>query len=116
MNSTRTTNSLTKETMTMAMNTTELASKLTDLGLRWTAENLDDLVALATKKRWGIVQILEYMVERELEGARRPDPREQVPWARGNARGSSEAARAAAEASTEGGREVSDQVPADEAR
>lgn len=50
---------------------TELAHKLDDLGLRWTADNLSDLIALATKKRWGTVQILEHMVGHELAEKRR---------------------------------------------
>lgn len=51
----------------MATNKTDLPEKLADLGLRWTADNLDDLVALATRKRWGAVQILEHVVDRELD-------------------------------------------------
>ena len=55
----------------MTTKTTELATKLADLGLRWAANNLADLVALATKKRWGPVQLLEHIAERELDEKRR---------------------------------------------
>lgn len=37
------------------------------LGLRHTSRNLDDIVALATKKRWGVVKVLEHIGELELE-------------------------------------------------
>jgi DNA replication protein DnaC len=40
----------------------ELAQRLRDLGLRATGDQLDDLVALATKERWGPVQLLEHAV------------------------------------------------------
>lgn len=55
----------------MATNTTELAAKLSELGLIWAADNLADLVALATKKRWGTVQLLEHIADRELAEKRR---------------------------------------------
>ncbi len=42
-----------------------LADQLRSLGLRHTAENLDDLVALATKRRHGVVEILERVAELE---------------------------------------------------
>jgi DNA replication protein DnaC len=40
----------------------ELAQRLRNLGLRATGDQLDDLVALATKERWGPVQLLEHAV------------------------------------------------------
>jgi len=43
----------------------DLADQLRSLGLRHTAENLDDLVALATKRRHGVVEILERVAELE---------------------------------------------------
>ena len=43
----------------------ELAQRLTTLGLRATAGQLDDVVALATKRRWGPTQLLEHLVESE---------------------------------------------------
>ena len=55
----------------MATKKNELAQKLDELGLRWTVESLDDLVALATQKRWGPVQVLEHIVEQELAEKRR---------------------------------------------
>jgi DNA replication protein DnaC len=49
-----------------------LAERLTTLGLRYTAAHLDDLVDLATKRRWGPTQLLEYLAEHEQqERARR---------------------------------------------
>lgn len=46
--------------------TRELREALAELGLRWTAASLDDLVALATRKRWSTTQILEHIVTQEL--------------------------------------------------
>ena len=42
-----------------------LADQLSALGLRATAAQLDDLVALATKRRWSPMQLLEHLAERE---------------------------------------------------
>jgi DNA replication protein DnaC len=42
-----------------------LAEQLTTLGLRYTAAHLDDVVALATKRRWGPTQLLEHLVDQE---------------------------------------------------
>jgi DNA replication protein DnaC len=42
-----------------------LTDQLATLGLRYTAAHLDDVVALATKRRWSITQLLEHLVERE---------------------------------------------------
>jgi DNA replication protein DnaC len=42
-----------------------LADQLATLGLRYTAAHLDDVVALATKRRWSVAQLLEHLVERE---------------------------------------------------
>jgi len=47
--------------------TTDLREQLGLLGLRHTAHTLDDLVALATKSRWGAQQILEHLARIELE-------------------------------------------------
>lgn len=41
----------------------DLAQRLRDLGLRATSETLDDLVALATRERWGPAQLLEHIVD-----------------------------------------------------
>src|SRR5499426_2428377 len=43
----------------------ELATGLAPLGLRHTAGHLDDVVALATKRRWSPTQLLEHLVETE---------------------------------------------------
>src|SRR6266568_7222639 len=43
----------------------DLVNALTTLGLRHTAAHLDDLVALATKRRWSPTQLLEHLVESE---------------------------------------------------
>jgi DNA replication protein DnaC len=42
-----------------------LADQLAALGLRYTAAHLDDVVALATKRRWSTTQLLEHLVESE---------------------------------------------------
>jgi DNA replication protein DnaC len=42
-----------------------LADQLATLGLRYTAAHLDDVVALATKRRWSTTQLLEQLVESE---------------------------------------------------
>jgi len=42
-----------------------LAEQLAALGLRDTAAQLDDIVALATKRRWSPTQLLEHLVQRE---------------------------------------------------
>jgi DNA replication protein DnaC len=44
---------------------TTLAEKLAAIGLRHTAENLDDFVAQATKKRWGPAEVLEHVADDE---------------------------------------------------
>jgi len=42
-----------------------LAEQLAALGLRYTAAHVDDVVALATKRRWSSTQFLEHLVETE---------------------------------------------------
>jgi DNA replication protein DnaC len=42
-----------------------LADHLAALGLQYAAAHLDDVVALATKRRWSSTQLLEHLVERE---------------------------------------------------
>jgi DNA replication protein DnaC len=42
-----------------------LADQLAALALRYTATHLDDVVALATKRRWSPTQLLEHLVEHE---------------------------------------------------
>src|SRR5713101_6153700 len=50
----------------------DLVKGLAALGLRHTAAQLDDVVALATKRRWSPTQLLEHLVETEQqERARR---------------------------------------------
>lgn len=43
----------------------DLAAQLRSLGLRHSADHLDDLVALATKRRMGVVEILEHVAQLE---------------------------------------------------
>lgn len=43
----------------------DLKSTLRSLGLLITSETIDDLVALATKERWGATEILEYVADIE---------------------------------------------------
>jgi DNA replication protein DnaC len=45
--------------------TTPLADQLGCIGLRYLAENLDDIIALTTRKRWSPTQLLEHIVEVE---------------------------------------------------
>ena len=42
-----------------------LNDTLNALGLHHTATHLDDLVALATKRRWSPIQLLEHLVAEE---------------------------------------------------
>jgi DNA replication protein DnaC len=50
----------------------DLAAALGSLGLRHTAAHLDDVLALAAKRRWGPMQLLEHLAESEhQERARR---------------------------------------------
>jgi DNA replication protein DnaC len=44
---------------------TPLADQLAALGLRYTAAHFDDVVALATKRRWSVTQLLEHLVDSE---------------------------------------------------
>jgi DNA replication protein DnaC len=44
-----------------------LADRLATLGLRYSAAHLEDLLALATKRRWSPVQFLEHLAEQEQE-------------------------------------------------
>jgi DNA replication protein DnaC len=45
--------------------TINLAEQLAAIGLRYTAENLDDIIALTTRKRWSPTRMLEYIAEVE---------------------------------------------------
>jgi DNA replication protein DnaC len=49
----------------MSMN--PLAEQLSSIGLRLTASQLDDLISLATKKRWGPTEMLEHIAQLEIE-------------------------------------------------
>jgi len=51
----------------MTTTPTALADQLATLGLRYTASHLDDLIALATKQRWSVTQLLEHVVHHEQE-------------------------------------------------
>jgi predicted DNA-binding ribbon-helix-helix protein len=42
---------------------TALADALRTIGLAHTTAGLDDLVALATKRRWSVTQLLEHIAE-----------------------------------------------------
>lgn len=45
--------------------TTPIDEQLRAIGLRYVAENLNDIVALTTKKRWSPLQMLEYVADLE---------------------------------------------------
>lgn len=50
----------------------QLTAQLASLGLHWAAANLDDVVALAAKHRWGAVELMSHLVDQESrEKARR---------------------------------------------
>lgn len=50
----------------------QLSTQLASLGLHYVAHHLDDLIALATKHRWGAVEMLAHVTEQETkERARR---------------------------------------------
>ena len=49
------------------MTTQELSARLHSIGLRGAIESLDDFVALATKKRWGPIEVLEHLAKLEHE-------------------------------------------------
>src|SRR5579872_3758521 len=54
------------------MMTASLSEQLSSLGLYFTASTIDDLVASATKNRWGPVEILSHVAKEEAkERARR---------------------------------------------
>ena len=54
------------------MSELSLQARLNALGIVGAADGLDDLVALATKKRWGPTQLLEHLVDiEERERSRR---------------------------------------------
>jgi len=59
-----------------------LAEQLTTLGLRYTAAHLDDVVALATKRRWGPAQLLEHLVDQEQQERTRRSLERRVARAR----------------------------------
>jgi DNA replication protein DnaC len=49
-----------------------LVGQLSALGLKYTGEHLDDLIALATKRRWGPTELLEHIAtEEQKDKARR---------------------------------------------
>jgi DNA replication protein DnaC len=49
----------------MTTPTNDLERRLFSLGLVWLSQNLSDMIALATKKRWGARQIIEHLAEHE---------------------------------------------------
>ena len=49
----------------MTKTPSDFESRIASLGLAWLAANLSDLIALATKKRWGPQQLLEHFIEQE---------------------------------------------------
>ncbi|MCP3170268.1 ATP-binding protein, partial [Myxococcus qinghaiensis] len=47
------------------MNSPTLKTRLTQLGLRHTSDALDDLIATATKRRWGPAELMEAIADEE---------------------------------------------------
>ena len=60
----------------------DLVNALTTLGLRHTAAHLDDVIALATKRRWSTTQLLEHLVPGHTHPFRRAcgDVRRRAGW------------------------------------
>jgi DNA replication protein DnaC len=44
-----------------------LRDKLKGIGMRYTSDNIEDTIALSTKRRWGPTQLLEYIVDLEIK-------------------------------------------------
>ncbi len=57
---------------------TALPEQLAQIGLRHTGRHLDDLVALATRKRWGPAELLEHLAETERAGPRPQEPQAEA--------------------------------------
>lgn len=53
--------------MTTTMTNHDLAGRLSQIGLRATAEGLDDLIARASKQKWSVTQLLEEIARSEAE-------------------------------------------------
>src|SRR5919106_1936109 len=56
----------------------DLVTALGTLGLRHTAAHLDDLIALATKRRWSPTQLLEHLVVTEQQERTRRSPERRL--------------------------------------
>lgn len=61
---------------------TSLETDLRRLGLRYTADTLNDLIARATQKRWSSTELLEHLVAAELEDRRRRSVERRLTQAR----------------------------------
>src|SRR6266508_1028725 len=59
-------NSQTSKTQITDQTTTELATQLTNIGLRVTAQGLSDLIARATTQRWSPHTLLEQLATAEV--------------------------------------------------
>ena len=62
--------------------TTKLQTDLRRLGLTYTADQLNDLIALATRKRWSHTVLLEHIVAAELEEKQRRSVESRLKRAR----------------------------------
>lgn len=62
--------------------TTTLTTELRQLGLNRTAEDLDDLIAHATRKRWSPVALLEHLAAAELQDRQRRSVERRLSCAR----------------------------------
>ena len=62
--------------------TTTLQTDLRRLGLNYTADQLNDLIALATRKRWSHTVLLEHIVAAELEEKQRRSVESRLKRAR----------------------------------
>jgi DNA replication protein DnaC len=62
--------------------TTALVDQLVALGLRATAAQLDDVVAVATKRRWSPLQLLEHLAETEQQERTRRSLERRLAYSR----------------------------------
>ena len=72
------------------MTSVTLGKQLAELGLHFAADNLDDLVARATKNRWAVTELLGYLAVEEAKQrvARGVGQAQQKRLSLGAARGS----------------------------
>jgi DNA replication protein DnaC len=73
---------MTLQTTTKTTTTSDLTTRLSSVGMRATAEGLDDLIARATKQHWSPKQIIEEIARSEAEHKAQRNFANRVYWAR----------------------------------